>query len=148
MSAGNTAQIEKRIRKELQDHGLLELEEPDSVNPGLASGSSAADDDEILRELIRCQSELKMITSTNASQLKSLLTLVKTDLERQEIEKQLSKIDEEVIDCYKKLMQAKSKKKTISKKERESFTKSLREREDLVKQLDALTVYPSTFDML
>lgn len=141
VSTGNTAQIEKRIRKELQDHGLIELDEPETsggASGGAGSSSAGAEEDEILRELNKCQSELRMVASTNASQLKSLLSLVRTDLQRQEIEQRLSLVDEEVIDGYKRLMQAKSKKRSISKKEKDACLKSLKDREDLVQQLDAL----------
>lgn len=143
VSTGNTAQIEKKIRKELQDHGLIELEEPEAASAASAAAAvGSAEEDEILRELIKCQNELKMVASTNCSQLKSLLSLVRTDLQRQEIERKLSEVDEEVIDGYKKLMQAKSKKRSITKKEKESCLKSLKEREELVQELDALQTFP------
>ena len=150
VSTGNTAQIEKKIRKELQEHGLIELEEPEtgSVSSGAAAAAGSAEDDEILRELVRCQNELKMVASTNCSQLKSLLSLVKTDLQRQEIEKKLSEVDEEVIDGYKKLMQAKSKKRNITKKEKESCLKSLKERDELVLQLEGLQTFPFAAEVL
>ena len=151
VSTGNTAQIEKRIKKELQEHGLIELDEPDAgTAASSAAGASgvAAEDDEILRELIRCQSELKMVASTNCSQLKSLLQLVRTDMQRQELEQKLAQVDEEVIEGYKRLMQAKSKKRNMSKKEKDSCIKALKERDELVQQLDRLQSSHVTSDVL
>ena len=148
VSTGNTAQIEKRIKKELQDHGLIELDEPEAGSSGVGAGSGAggaggaAEEDEILHELLKAQSELKMIASTNASQLKSLLQFVRADLQRQEIEQRLAEADEEVIECYKRVTLAKSKKRSITKKEKDSCLKALKEREELVQQLDSLHTFP------
>lgn len=131
LNLGNTAQLEKRIKKELEEAGLLELDD----------GSSLVEDeeDEILRELINTQNELKMVTQQNSSQLKLLLSKARVDMARQEIEGKLKLVDEEVIESYRKLTLLKSKKKNPTKKERDAAVKALKERDALIQQLDSLT---------
>lgn len=131
LNLGNTAQLEKRIKKELEEAGLLELDD----------GSSLVEDeeDEILRELINTQNELKMVTQQNSSQLKLLLSRARVDMARQEIEGKLKLVDEEVIESYRKLTLLKSKKKNPTKKERDAAVKALKERDALIQQLDSLT---------
>lgn len=130
LNLGNTSQLEKRIKKELEEAGLLELDD----------GSSLVEDeeDEILRELIKAQNELRMITEQNKSQLQLLLSKAKLDMARQEIQEKLRIVDEEVIEVYRKLTAMKSKKKVPSKKERDAAIKALKERDELIQQLDSL----------
>lgn len=130
---GNTAQLEKRIKKELEDNGLLEL----VVDDG--SADAAADDDEILKELIKTQNELKMISAQNQSQLKLLMGHAKADMAKQEINKKLEVADEEVIESYKRLTTAKQKKRNPTKKEKDVAIRALKERDALIQQLDSLT---------
>lgn len=131
LNLGNTSQLEKRIKKELEDAGLLELDD----------GSSLVDDedDEILRELIQAQNELKMVSEQNKSQLEMLLSKAKLDMARQEIQEKLKVVDEEVIETYRKITALKSKKKSPSKKERDAAIKALKERDELIQQLDSLS---------
>jgi len=141
LSLGNTSQLEKRIKKELQENGLLDLlEDPSSSAAGSPSRrtSTGEEEDEILRELIRAQNELKVVAAQNVSSLKGLLSAARTDIERQEIQSRLDAADEQVIEAYKRLVAAKSKKKALSKKEKDVCLKALKERDDLLKELDSL----------
>jgi transcriptional adapter 3 len=147
LNLGNTTQLEKRIKKELEENGLLDLLD----DPGSSSGnspsrrlSSADDGDEILKELTKAQHELKVVAAQNVSSLKHILSAAKLDLARQEIQSNLTEADEEVIDAYKKLMHAKSKKKAMTKKEKDACLKALKQRDALVKQLDSLQTTPAS----
>ena len=140
LSLGNTAQLEKRIKKELEETGLLDtlFDDPAESQTSSRRTSSGDDEDEVLRELIRAQKELKTVSAQNLSSFKCLLSSAKVDIARQEIQAKLDAADEEVVDAYKKLMTAKSKKKTMTKKEKDACLKALKDRDVLVKQLDAL----------
>jgi len=129
---GNTNQLEKRIRKELEDQGILD---PDIIT---FHDSLPLEDDEILKELIKCQNELKAISSKTRSQLKFLINESKKDLNRQAWMEKLKSADLEVMDAYRKILCAKQKKRPPSKKEKDMAIKALKDREVITKQIDAL----------
>lgn len=135
LNLGNTAQLERRIRKELEEHGIISL---DDILSGTDSNNTG-DEDEILDELKRCQLELKALTSKNQSQLKRLLGLAKKEMTRQEVKQKLQMVDAEVVEAYRRICSAKQKKRSPSKKERESARKALKERDQLVRQLQTLS---------
>ena len=130
LSFGNIMQFEKRIKKELEENGILD---PDDVIL-----NDSCDDDEILRELLRCQNELKTISTQNQSQLKALLNHAKADISKQEVKKKLVVADNDVSEIYRRFTQTKQKKKLPSKKEKEQATKALRERDAIVRQLEKI----------
>jgi len=134
LNLGNTAQLERRIRKELEEHGILSMD--DILN---VSETTSSDEDEILQELKRCQRELKSLTSKNQTHLKRLLSLAKKEMTRQEVSKKLQNADSEVIEAYRRITSAKQKKRSPTKKERELATKALKERDHLLKQLESLS---------
>lgn len=139
LSLGNTAQLEKRIKKELQDCGLLDLDE--SVTNDVHNAGD--EDDEVLKELLAAQNELRFIITQNKEQLLQLHSAVEVNLLKQKLETQLVAIDEDVKEGYKKLQSIKAKKRNPSKKEREFCVKALKEREEITKKLDALQVKPA-----
>ncbi|XP_046438468.1 transcriptional adapter 3-B-like [Daphnia pulex] len=129
MNGPQAAALERRIRQELEEQGILTSEE--------ANVNSA--DDEILTELRRCQGELRAISLHNLKQLKRLYRLSQEEMKRQEIRKKLIAADAEVLDVYRKMAAAKQKKRPLSKKEKDQMWKILRDREAIVKQLDTGT---------
>lgn len=142
LSLGNTAQLEKRIKKELQDCGLLDLD--DSVTNDVQNAGD--EDDEVLKELLASQNELRFIINQNKGQLLKLHSAVEVNLMKQQLETQLATVDEEVKEGYKKLQSIKAKKRNPSKKERDFCLKALKEREEITKKLDELQVEPSIAD--
>ena len=134
LNLGNTAQLERRIRKELEEHGIISLD--DILN---GSDTSAGDDDEVLDELKRCQMELKTLSAKNQTQLKKLLNSAKKEINRQEISHKLEIADLEVIEVYRRICSAKQKKRPTTKKERDSAKKALKDRELILKQLQSLS---------
>lgn len=133
ISLGNCVQLEKRIKKELEENGFLDFD--DVIGP---TEAAVADEDEVLRELIKCQNDLKATSTQSESQLKLLLSHSKADLARSELKKKLQVADIEVQELYRRMVAAKQKKKNPSKKEKDQVIKALRERDQIVKQLDSL----------
>lgn len=131
LNLGNTAQLEKRIKKELEDHGLLDL---DDMN----MNDEEVEEDEILNELTKLQNDLKALSSQNQLNLKKLLGKVKSEFGKQEVTKKLNHADSEVLECYRKMTTTRQKKRSPTKKEKEITWKALKERDIIVKQLAQL----------
>ncbi|OWF35458.1 Transcriptional adapter 3-B [Mizuhopecten yessoensis] len=125
LNIGNPIHLEKRIKRELEEQGILDMEEKVEDNP----------DDEILTELRQKQQDLKAISQHNIVVTKSLLERAKEEMKKQEIRKKLAAADAEVLDAYRKIQAARQKKKTPTKKEKDAAWKALKERDALVKVL-------------
>lgn len=117
LSLGNCVLLEKRIKKELEDNGLLELSD--------ALSGDSLEEDEILKELTKCQSDLRMVTAQNKSTLKLLLSKSKQNLAKQEIKKKVQAADTEVTDTYRRFVIAKQKKRNLTKKEKDMVSASV-----------------------
>ena len=133
LNVTNSEALEARVKKELQDQGILDPNEDDETGNLQGDGH-----DEIHEELIRCQNELRAISGHNLHQLKRLLKTAKEEMGRQELRNRLALADQEVMDAYKKISSARSKKKPPTKKEREMAWKALKEREIILKQLESI----------
>ena len=66
-----------------------------------------------------------------------LLEQAQKEMQKQELKQRAKVIDAEVMDAFRRIAAAKQKKKGLSKKERDSAWKSLRDRESLLKLLDS-----------
>ncbi|KAK3594080.1 hypothetical protein CHS0354_040848 [Potamilus streckersoni] len=126
LNLGNPSHLEKRIKRELEEQGILDFEDKVEEDPN----------DEILLELRRKQQDLKAVSQHNIAITKRLYKLAKEDMARQEIKKKLQAADAEVMEAYRKIQLAKQKKKPPTKKEREAAQRALKEREQIVKALD------------
>ena len=74
LKVANGESLEKRLKKELEEQGILEPGEDDGdVN------------DEILTELNRCQDELKAVSQHNQIQIRRLIKSAREEMARQEI---------------------------------------------------------------
>lgn len=124
----NSINLELRMHKELVEQGILE---PDAQKKG-------QEDDEILTEIRRCQQELTVLSNHNVSQLRRLLNLAQEESKRQALKRRISIADNDVIEHYKKLILSKQRKMPLSKKEQEKAWTCLRERENLLDQLNML----------
>lgn len=131
LNLGNCIQLEKRVKKELEENGFLDADEMNT-----SADAPGSDDDEILAELHQCQQELKQISALNQATLRMLLNRAKANVAKQELRKKLNAADAEVNEIYRRFMQAKQKKRALSKKEKEQATRALKERDQLAKQLD------------
>ncbi|KAK8787892.1 hypothetical protein V5799_022334 [Amblyomma americanum] len=119
-SPGLAQQLERRVRRELREHGLLTETDPP--------------DDQVLAELRRCQAELRSVSSRNGSQLTALLRRARESLAQQELNRRLRVADHELLDAWRRLAQVRQRKKTPSKKDRDLAAKALRDRQSLLKQ--------------
>lgn len=126
----NSLTLEKCLRKELVDQGILDPEDlPPLTNPA---------DDEILAEIKKCQTELTAIRKDNCKNVKNLIGLCKQEMIRLNLKKQLDQVDLECIETYKKLVAAKQKKRPITKKEKEDAWRAINEQIRLNKEINLL----------
>ncbi|KAI0237724.1 Transcriptional adapter 3-B [Lamellibrachia satsuma] len=128
LNIGNTAALERRIKRELEENGILEVEDKteDDTN------------DEILNELRRKQHELKVISQHNQAVNKKLLKLATQAMHRQDVRRKMAAADAEVMEAFRRIQTARQKKKTPTKKEKEAAMRALKERQEIVRQLEAL----------
>ncbi|XP_029659828.1 transcriptional adapter 3-B [Formica exsecta] len=123
----NSINLESQMLKELVEQGILE---PDAQKKN-------QDDDEILAEIKRCQQELSALSNHNVIQLKRLLNLAQEESKRQALKRKISIADNEVVEHYKKLAKTKQNKESLTRKDQEKAWTCLRERENLLEQLNA-----------
>ncbi|XP_013403750.1 transcriptional adapter 3 [Lingula anatina] len=126
LNIGNTAQLERRIKRELEEQGILEADERPEDNP----------DDEILSELRRKQQELKAIGQHNLVVTKRLYKLAKEEMSKQDLRKKLAAVDAEIMEAYRKVQSTRIKKKTPTKKEKDAMWRAIKEREQILKILN------------
>ena len=69
---------------------------------------------------------------------KRLMKAAKEEMARQEVRNKLQQADNEVMEAYRKITAARSKKKPPTKKEREQAWKALKEREIILRQLESI----------
>lgn len=126
----NSLTLEKCLRKELVEQGILDPEDlPPLTNPA---------DDEILAEIKKCQTELTVVKKDNCRNLKHLIGLCKQEMIRVNLKKQLDQVDMECMEMYKKMAAAKQKKRPITKKEKEDAWRAINEQIRLNKEINAL----------
>lgn len=87
-----------------------------------------------MTELRRCQTELRSISNRNGAQLNALLRRARESLAQQELNRRLRVADHELLEAWRRLAQARQRKKTPSKKDRDMAAKALRDRQALLKQ--------------
>ncbi|KAH7971546.1 hypothetical protein HPB49_025652 [Dermacentor silvarum] len=89
---------------------------------------------QVMTELRRCQTELRSISNRNGAQLNALLRRARESLAQQEFNRRLRVADHELLEAWRRLAQARQRKKTPSKKDRDMASKALRDRQALLKQ--------------
>lgn len=128
LSIQNSMNLELRMHKELVEQGILEGDVTKKIQ-----------DDEILGEIKRCQQELSALSNHNVTQLKRLLNLAQEESKRQSLKRKISLADNEVVEHYKKLIIAKQRKLSLTKKEQDKAWNCLRERENLLEHLNMIS---------
>jgi len=124
----NTAQLERRIKRELEEQGILDLMDIPEHNP----------EDEVLSELRKKQSELRVLSQHNQLMTKRLYKHAKEELIRQDLRRKMAAADADVMDAYRKIQAAHQKKRTPTKKEKDNALRVLKERENIIKSLEAM----------
>lgn len=130
LNIGNPAALERRIQRELEEQGILEVasEEEEEVEDD--------PNDEILTALKQAQSSLKPLLQWKGRHLKDLLIKAKEQQSRQQLWKQFEECDAKLHDEYRKLNLARQKKKPNLKRERECVKKVLKEWWSIYQSLD------------
>jgi len=144
-AAANTQHsLEKKIRKELIEHGILdkldldENFESNDENDEAKSGDNGVrvdKDDEIALEIKRLHDELKLVSGTCKKTQVQLLGIAKKVMLQQSIQKKAQAIDQEIKELFIKSKQMKAAKKPLCRKDKERSQKLLKEREVLKNEL-------------
>ncbi|KAJ8265358.1 hypothetical protein COCON_G00144570 [Conger conger] len=127
-SVPHTRSLEARIKEELVSQGLLDTED----RPGTGGES----EDEVLAELHKRQAELKALSAHNRTRKLELLRLAREETRKQELRQRVRVSDNEVMEAFRRIMAARQKKRTPTKKEKDQAWKALKERESILKLLD------------
>lgn len=123
----NCIDIEKRVKKELIEQGILDLNDfPNN------------DEDEIHAEIKRLISELSAIAEYNGAALKRLHESAAEEIKRLEIKRKLDTVDQEILEAYKRTMQNKAKRKPLSFEEQQEIHRLTAEQKALSDQLERL----------
>ncbi|CAH1103237.1 unnamed protein product [Psylliodes chrysocephalus] len=104
--------LDRRLKKELMEQGILTLEDITKSMP----------EDEILSEIKKCQQELTTVNEYNIEELNKLKTAVINDLHSNEVKEQLEKVDKQVLDLYNKIIVSR---KTAQQEEGDEFDKAI-----------------------
>ncbi|XP_004520093.1 transcriptional adapter 3-A [Ceratitis capitata] len=123
----NCIDIEKRVKKELIEQGILDLNDfPNN------------DDDEIHAEIKRLIAELSAIAEHNGTALRRLHEAAAEEIKRLEIKRKLDTVDQEILEAYKRTMQNKAKRKPLSIEEQQEIHRLTSEQKTLSDQLERL----------
>ena len=85
LKVANGDSLERRLRKELEEQGILDPNDDD--------GESGQD--EVQQELARCQQELRAVSQHNLAQLRRLAKAARDEMARQEVRNRLAEADRE-----------------------------------------------------
>jgi transcriptional adapter 3 len=138
----NGIAIERRLRKELIEQGMLEAKD---AAPG---GERQDDVDEVLMEIQRVRSDLMAIAESNTSQLTTLKEVALDEMKRLEIKRKLDDVDHEIIEQHKRIQLAKQKGRSLSKAERDEILRLTDKQKKLSHELDCLKVPGYTMGFL
>ncbi|XP_062842500.1 transcriptional adapter 3 [Trichomycterus rosablanca] len=127
-SVPHTRSLEARIKEELIAQGLLDSDE--------RQGAGGDSEDEVLAELQKRQAELKALSSHNLKRKQELLRLARDEMRKQDLRQRVRVADNEVMEAFRRIMAARQKKRTPTKKEKDQAWKALKERESILKLLD------------
>ncbi|XP_055624243.1 transcriptional adapter 3 [Toxorhynchites rutilus septentrionalis] len=127
----NGISIERRLRKELIDQGILD----DDDMP------KSQQDDEILSEINRVRTEIAVIAEYNSNEIRKLQSMAQDEMKRIEVKRKLDRVDQEIIECYKKIMAARLKRRPLTKPERDEAYRLAEEQKRLSDQLELMPVH-------
>lgn len=134
----NGISIERRVKKELIEQGLLD--DPEDV-------TKTHQDDEILSEIKKVRTELASIADFNCTELKKIHSLAKEEMKRLEIKRKLDVVDHEIIETYKKVAAAKQKRRPLTQQEIAEVFRLTEDQKRLSDQLETLNYQTSSHDM-
>ncbi|XP_061388045.1 transcriptional adapter 3-like [Musca vetustissima] len=123
----NCIGIEKRVKKELIEQGILDI-----------SDFPNNDEDEIHAEIKRLVAELSAIAEYNSNALKRLHEAASEEIKRLEVKRKLDAIDQEILETYKRTLQTKAKRKPLSPEEQQEIYRLTAEQKTLSDQLERM----------
>lgn len=127
----NGVSLERRIRQELIDQGLLSDDEDD-----IGGGNGPSEDDEILSEIMRVQTELSTIAKYNYTELQTLRQQAKTEMRRLEVKRQLDVVDQKIVEMYMRVADIKQQKLALSDEDRAEVLRLTGEQKRLSDKLE------------
>lgn len=86
----NGISIERRLRKELIEQGILDADDM----------PKSQQDDEILSEINRVRTELAVIAEYNSNEIRKLQSMAKDEMKRIEVKRKLDRVDQEVREVF------------------------------------------------
>lgn len=127
----NGISIERRLRKELIEQGILD----DDDMP------KSQQDDEILSEINRVRTEIAVIAEYNSNEIRKLQSMAVDEMKRIEVKRKLDRVDQEIIENYKKITAARLKRRPLTKQERDEAYRLVEEQKRLSDQLERMPVH-------
>lgn len=127
----NGISIERRLRKELIEQGILD----DDDMP------KSQQDDEILSEINRVRTEIAVIAEYNSNEIRKLQSMAMDEMKRIEVKRKLDRVDQEIIENYKKITAARLKRRPLTKQERDEAYRLAEEQKRLSDQLELMPVH-------
>ncbi|KAH8416587.1 hypothetical protein KR222_010462 [Zaprionus bogoriensis] len=120
--------IEQRLKKELIDSGLID-----------ASELAAHEDvDEVLLEIKRVTTEISSVAQYNCDELKRLRADASEEIKRIELKRKLDTVDQEILECYKRMLQYRAKRKGHTAEEKQEILRLTSEQRALAEQLERM----------
>ncbi|XP_055594107.1 transcriptional adapter 3 [Uranotaenia lowii] len=127
----NGINIERRLRKELIEQGILD---DDDMPRG-------QHDDEILSEINRVRTEIAVIAEYNSNEIRKLQSMAQDEMKRIEVKRKLDRVDQEIIESFKKILAARLKRRPLTKQERDEAYRLVEEQKRLSDQLERMPVH-------
>jgi len=134
---GNWQVLEKRIRKELLLHGLLESES-ESGDGDHDDTNNNTDEDEVEHELAQRQADLQTVAAMNAAALKQLSKAADKAVLVQQARATANHTQTAVMNLFSSFYRAVPKRKPTNKKERDQLLAALEANRKALKQLDKI----------
>lgn len=122
--------IEQRLKKELIDSGLIDANELNAHE----------DVDEVLLEIKRVTTEISSVAQFNCDELKRLRADASQEIKRIELKRKLDTIDQEILECYKRMLQYRAKRKGHTAEEKQEILRLTSEQRALAEQLERMQV--------
>jgi len=126
---GNANNLEKNIRQQLEEYSILTKQDDIPY---------ASEENESSRQLRAYQHELLTIQTQNRHYMQLLLRRAKKHIDLEKEREKLREASADVINVYQRLIQAKQKKKSPTKKEKDAAWKAVKVHEAIFKKCDEL----------
>ncbi|XP_020808480.1 transcriptional adapter 3 [Drosophila serrata] len=123
--------IEQRLKKELLDNGLIDPSE----------FAAHEDVDEVLLEIKRVTAEISSVAQFNSEELKRLRAAASEEIKRIALKRKLDVVDQEILECYKRMLQYRAKRKGHTIEEKQEILRLTNEQRLLADQLERMQMH-------